>query len=110
MENAVTFAITDALFQAFAGTGVPLLGTSIDRRSITGNREAVDVKKPLADRFIQKTRLEYLKEALCGSKSPVAVQVQTFPEDHKRSLFQQELLFRPCVLASLVFLFADEPD
>ena len=63
--DTVALTVPDALFQTAAGAGLTLPGTGIDRRSVTGNSQVIQVDKPLVDGNIQKLGFENLKQA-CG--------------------------------------------
>ena len=66
--NAITFAVADALFQTVTGTCLAFSGTGIDRGTIAGDSEAVQVDKPLADRSIQELRFKDLEQASSRSE------------------------------------------
>lgn len=61
--DSAAFTVPDALFQAVAGTGLTLSCTSIDRCSITGNSQVIQVNKSLIDGSIQELGFENLKQA-----------------------------------------------
>ena len=61
--DTVALTVPDALFQTAAGAGLTLPGTGIDRRSVTGNSQVIQVDKPLVDGNIQKLGFENLKQA-----------------------------------------------
>lgn len=61
--DSVALTVSDALFQAVAGAGLTLSCTSIDRCSITGNSQIIQVNKPLIDGSIQELGFENLKQA-----------------------------------------------
>ncbi len=61
--DSAAFTVPDALFQAVAGTGLTLSCTSIERCSITGNSQVIQVNKSLIDGSIQELGFENLKQA-----------------------------------------------
>lgn len=61
--DSVALTVPDALFQAVAGVGLTLSCTGIDRCSITGNSQVIQVNKPLVDGNSQKLGFENLKQA-----------------------------------------------
>lgn len=61
--DSVALTVADALFQAVAGAGLTLSCTSIDRCSITGDSQVIQVNKPLIDGSIQELGFENLKQA-----------------------------------------------
>lgn len=61
--DPVALTVPDALFQAVAGTGLTLSCTSIDRCSITGNSQVIQVNKSLIAGSIQEQGFENFKQA-----------------------------------------------
>ncbi len=61
--DPVALTVPDALFQTVAGAGLTLSCTDIDRCSITGNSQVIQVNKPLIDGSIQELGFENLKQA-----------------------------------------------
>lgn len=59
--DSVAHAVPDALFQTVTGAGLTLSGTGIDRCSIPGESEMIQVDQPLADGRIQELRFENFK-------------------------------------------------
>ena len=66
--DSVAFTVPDAFFQAVACSGLTLSCTSIDRCSITGNSQVIQVNKPLIDGSIQELGFENLKQARSRSE------------------------------------------
>lgn len=82
--DTVALTVPDALFQTAAGAGLTLPGTGIDRRSVTGNSQVIQVDKPLVDGNIQKLGFENLKQARWLGRSLWEVLFQIWPGGHRR--------------------------
>ena len=65
--DTVALTVPDALFKAVAGAGLTLSGAGIDRRSITGDCEMIQVDKSLVDGNIQELGF---KDPESGSSAP----------------------------------------
>lgn len=61
--DTVALTVPDALFKAVAGAGLTLSGAGIDRRSITGDCEMIQVDKSLVDGNIQELGFKDLKQS-----------------------------------------------